>query len=72
MASRYYTQFKQKKAGASGGGQKPGYEGTSPSASVSEKTANWPGAAGPVDSAGFNRKTKYPVVKTTAKKQGVC
>ena len=71
MASRYHSSFAEKKVRAPKG-PKPGLGGEAPSsAPLRETTAAWP-MAGPMGPMPFNRGMKTPVVKTTAKKHGVC
>lgn len=69
--SRFFSFFRQLRAGASGPVPKPGYEGeTGANVTLHEKTAPW-SPAGPSGPAGYNRAMKSPVVKTTAAKKGL-
>ena len=71
MASRYHSSLKQKKIRAPRG-PKPGLEGEVPSSAPrGETTAPWP-SAGPAGPMPFNRGTRWPIVKTTARKEGIC
>lgn len=72
MASRYFSAHKEKKIRAPKG-PKPGLEGQTPSsAPLSETTAAWPPCPGPCGMMPFNRGANWPVVKTAAKKAGLC
>lgn len=69
MASRYYSEFPERKVSApspvasrEGVSAKPG--------AISERTAPWP-KPGPTWGSSFNRKTNAAVVKTRAAKHGV-
>ncbi len=69
--SRFFSFFRQLRAGASGPAPTPGYTGeTGADRKLTEKTAAWP-AAGPAGAGAFNRATKGPVVKTRAAKKGI-
>ena len=73
MASRYFSEFKQKKLTAPKGPSTAPQGSTGempPKGPVSETTAAWP-EAGPCGPAPFNKTTKWPVVKTSARKYGV-
>ena len=73
MASRYYTVFRERKVSGARRRPSPGIPGATaaPSGPVTETTAAWPDVTphGPAD---LNRATKWPVVKTAAKKAGLC
>lgn len=72
MASGYHTPFRARKSGKTGGVVRPGGpDGITPKAPAHEKTARWP-SAGPEGPNPFNKRTRWPVVKTTAAKQGIC
>lgn len=70
MASRFHSEFPEKKISGPGRGpvQKAGLSGKGKM--PGEKTANWK-SPGPTKGSNFNRKMKSPVVKTRAKKHGV-
>lgn len=69
MASRYFSEFKEKKLAAKG--RRPtGPKGVAPTASITERTARWPDPT-PHWATSFNRTTKVPVVKTRTKKGGI-
>lgn len=73
MSSRFYSQFRQKKIRAPKGPSTAPMGSTgeaAPSGPVTERTAEWP-EAGPSGPAPFNKITKWPVVKNTAKKAGL-
>lgn len=71
MSARRFSQFKQRRTRTSGKAPAPGMPGEAPAAALpGERTAAWP-SAGRVGPMPFNRATKVPVVKTTARKQGL-
>ena len=75
MASRFFSQFKERDlVGSSPKGPATGPSGSTgemaPKGPVTERTASWPDA-GPKGPTPFNKTTKWPVVKTTAKKAGL-
>lgn len=70
MASRFYSEFSERKTRALAKPPTTPKGSKSPGGSVSETTANWP-SAGPSGSPGWNRKSKVPIVKTYAKKMGL-
>ena len=74
MASRYFSEFADHRIGrpnpppAPGGKGVPGAEAAKQK--VTERTASWP-TPGPMRAGGgFNRKTKVPTVKVSAKHAG--
>jgi hypothetical protein len=70
MAGRWYSEFDQRKVGASGSSPAP-KAGPDNKPKITETEVNWPGPPGAAPGVGFNRKTKWPVVKTRARKAGV-
>ena len=69
MASRYYTEFPERKVSPPAPARSPGGTADKPGA-IQERTAPWP-KPGPTWGSSFNRKTKAAVVKTRAAKHGV-
>ena len=73
MASRYFTEFAERKVSKGGARPSPGSKGTpgreAAGGALTERTANWP-TPGPMRGAGFNRTTKMPTVKVAAKSAG--
>ena len=70
MASRFYSEFKERKTRALAKPPKTP-QGSKPSGGpVSETTVNWP-SAGPSGGPGWNRKWKVPILHSHPKKQGL-
>ena len=70
--NRHYSEFPEKKITekAAKGSSTPKGSRPTPKA-ITEKTAAWPTVGPTRRGGGFNRATKFPVVKTYASKQGV-
>ena len=74
MASRYFSEFPEKRISKAGTPPPMGKGGTlgaeAAGRKITERTAAWP-SPGPTPGIGFNRKTRAHVVKTTAKRAGL-
>ncbi len=68
MPSRFYAEFPERKVS---GGKAPAVQSSGPDnkSAIRETEVGWP-KPGPAPGVGFNRKTKWPVVKTAASKAG--
>ena len=73
MSSRYFSEFKDRKLGTPKTPPTPGPKGApgaeAAKTKVTERTAPWP-TPGPMRKTGFNRKTKMPTVKVSARHAG--
>ncbi len=67
MTSRFYSTFPERKVTA--GTATKESSGPDNKSAIRETEVGWP-KPGPTPDVGFNRKTKWPVVKTAASKAG--